>query len=532
VPGDIVLIKAGDSVPADLRILECSNLKVLEAMLTGESNPVGKTTNTIEGGKSVALGDRKCLAFSATMVQGGQAKGIVILTGDATEIGKIGSMVGRQESLKTNLTVQLEIFGRYISAFVVFIAVITFCLAYFHAEESFKDAFKSAVSIAVAIIPEGLPAVVTISLALAIQILSEQHAIVKQLPAVETLGSISVICSDKTGTLTKNEMTVQKVQTASAQYSVLGVGYSPEGGALVRPDGTTAPDELRERLCRMLEGAVLCNDAALNAAPGPTRQTLYTAVGYPTEAALLTLGMKLGIPDLRAFRDARPRRGAVPFASEHKFMCCVHADGPLGGAALRMHVKGASDRILALCTDQVAGDDPPRTEPLDRGLWERSVAALSEQGLRCLALAVAPWDSAEAAADMGADVLLRAPRPFLTMVCLLAILDPPREEAIVACGVARTAGIQVRVCPSRASRLPACRPTGPPSVHGIACKHPRPCTLRADPRSQAFAPASGVRLSARSLAPFTASTHKHAISARSSVHGARSLTREPGPRSR
>ncbi len=449
MPGDVVLIKAGDSVPADLRILECSNLKVLESMLTGESNPVGKTANPIEGGTSVALGDRKCLAFSATMVQGGQGKGMVILTGDATEIGKIGSMVGKQESLKTNLTVQLEIFGRYISAFVIIIAVITFFLAFYHADESLKDSFKSAVSIAVAIIPEGLPAVVTISLALAIQILSEQHAIVKQLPAVETLGSITVICSDKTGTLTKNEMTVQKFQTAAAQYSVQGVGYSPVGGALLRPNGTTVPDELKARLCRMLEGAILCNDAALNAAPGPTQQTLYTAVGYPTEAALLTLGMKLGIPDLRTFQDARPRRGAVPFASEHKFMCCVHADGPSDSAGLRMHVKGASDRVLAWCKDQVAGDDPSRTEPLNRGLWERSVAVLSEQGLRCLALAVAPWDSADAAEDMGADVLLKAQRPFLTMVCLVAILDPPREEAIAACGVARTAGIQVRVCPSR-----------------------------------------------------------------------------------
>jgi magnesium-transporting ATPase (P-type) len=509
--------------------MECSNLKVLEAMLTGESNPVGKTTSPIEGGKSVALGDRKCLAFSATMVQGGQGKGIVILTGDATEIGKIGSMVGKQESLKTNLTVQLEIFGRYISAFVVFIAAITFCLAYFHADESIKDAFKSAVSIAVAIIPEGLPAVVTISLALAIQILAEQHAIVKQLPAVETLGSITVICSDKTGTLTKNEMTVQKVQTAVAQYSVQGVGYSPVGGALVYPDKTTVPDELKARLCRMLEGAVLCNDAALNAAPGPTQQTLYTAVGYPTEAALLTLGMKLGIPDLRAFQDSRPRRGAVPFASEHKFMCCVHADGPSDsdGAGLRMHVKGASDRVLAWCKDQVAGDDPFRAEPLDRGLWERSVAALSEQGLRCLALAVAPWDSARAgaAADIGADVLLRAPSPFLTMVCLVAILDPPREEAIVACAVARTAGIQVRLCESR---LPAClsRLTSPFSTHGNLSHRPR-----SHARASAFAFSTQRRASSptrRPLITITASTRK-----RSHCYAHIGwLTRKPGPRSR
>ncbi len=446
VPGDIVLIKGGDSVPADLRIIECSNLKVLEAMLTGESLPVGKISDTIPGGQSVALGDRKNLAFSATMVQGGQAKGVVISIGDSTEIGKIGSMVGEQESMKTNLTVQLEIFGRYVSALVIVIAAIAFCLAHLKAGESPGDAFKNCIAIAVAIIPEGLPAVVTISLALAMQILARQNAIVKQLPAIETLGSITVICSDKTGTLTKNEMTVQKIQTAAHQYHVQGVGYSPVGGAVAMEDGIIIHEEVRERLCRMFEGVVLCNDAGLQCAPSqsPGQPELYTIVGYPTEAALLTMGVKLGISDLRAFRESRPRRGAVPFASEHKFMCCVHDDGR-AGEGLVLHVKGAADRILGLCKDQVAGDDLSRTEPVDAALWERSVATLSAQGLRCLAVAYAPWDPANVSADMSADILLGAAQPFLTLIGVVAILDPPRDEAIVACGVARTAGIRVKM---------------------------------------------------------------------------------------
>jgi magnesium-transporting ATPase (P-type) len=436
------LIKAGDSVPADLRILECGNLKVLEAMLTGESHQISKISESISGGQNVALGDRKNLAFSATMVQFGTGKGVVVSIGDSTEIGKIGSMVGQQDSMKTNLTVQLEIFGQYFSGIVVIVAVTTFCLAYFKAKETAGDAFQSAMAVAVAIIPGGLPAVVTVSLALSMQFLAKQNAIMKQLAAVETLGSLTVICCDKTGTLTKNEMTVQKIQTSSAQYHVQGVGYSPVGGVIARADGGAIPEELKARLGRMFEGIVLCNDAGLQRSPGPGQQELYTVLGYPTEAALLTLGIKLGIHDLQSFRDSRPRRGAVPFASEHKFMCCVHDDGAGG---LVLHVKGAPDRILARCKDQVAGDDLSSTEPLDPGVWEQSVATLSSQGLRCLAVAIAPWNSSDLSADMSADILLGAQRPFLTLVGIVAILDPPRDEAITACGVARTAGIRVKM---------------------------------------------------------------------------------------
>jgi len=185
-------------------------------MLTGESNPITKQTDIVQA--QAALGDRKNMAFSATMVMQGQGKGIVVGTGDLAEIGKISAMVSNVDSMKTNLMVQLEMFGRWISLFVLVIAVVTFCIAYLVHDHELGDAFKSTVAIAVAIIPEGLPAVVTISLALAMQLLANANAIIRQLPAVETLGSVTVICSDKTGTLTKNEMTVQRLQTAVQQY--------------------------------------------------------------------------------------------------------------------------------------------------------------------------------------------------------------------------------------------------------------------------------------------------------------------------
>lgn len=214
----------------------------------GESNPITKRTSQIPGGREVALGDRKNLAFSATTVSQGQGKGIVIATGEQTEIGKISTMVSEQKTTRTNLQVQLEIFGRWIAGFTIVLAAVAFCLAYLVAKEPLGQAFSSAVSIAVAIIPEGLPAVVTISLALAMTLLSRNKAIVKRLPSVETLGSVSVICSDKTGTLTKNEMTVQRVQTAAAQYAVQGVGYDPTLGGLVNPaTGALLPQEHANR---------------------------------------------------------------------------------------------------------------------------------------------------------------------------------------------------------------------------------------------------------------------------------------------
>ena len=246
VPGDVVVIAAGDQVPADLRVFEATNLKVAEDSLTGESNPVAKRSDAIPGGKAIGLGDRKNCCYSATNVQAGKGKGIAIATGTQAQIGKINSLVTEAGAKKehTNLEIQLEIFGRYVAAFTLIVAAVAFAIAWKIAGEDVGTAFKSAVAIAVAIIPEGLPAVVTICLALAMKLLADNNAIVKKLPSVETLGSVTVICSDKTGTLTKNEMTVTRIQTKAAQYPVKGVGYDPNAGTVIDPQtGNDLPAE-------------------------------------------------------------------------------------------------------------------------------------------------------------------------------------------------------------------------------------------------------------------------------------------------
>jgi magnesium-transporting ATPase (P-type) len=276
------------------------------------------------------------------MVQVGQGKGIVVSTGDLTEIGKIGSLVSQQKTVKTNLIIQLEIFGRYISAFIIVVSLVTFCLAYLKAQVPAGEAFNSATAIAVAMIPEGLPAVVTISLALATQILVKNNAIVKQLPAIETLGSVSVICSDKTGTLTKNEMTVTKIFTLAANYRVHGVGYSPDQGYLVGADGVEISADSKAKLLHMFGGIVLCNDAEFRISKSEGGGMECAAVGYPTEVALLVLGMKLGIRDLARFRESRQRLATVPFSSELKFMCTIHKEGPKA----ILHIKGAPENIF------------------------------------------------------------------------------------------------------------------------------------------------------------------------------------------
>jgi len=439
VPGDVVALKAGDQVPADVRLFEVARLSCLEAMLTGESNPINKNITPVAG--DAALGDRKDLAFSATMVMDGDGKGIVIGTGDFAEIGRISTMVGTVDTMKTNLMVQLEIFGRWISVFVFIIAFAAFMLAHFAHDQTVGDAFKSAVSIAVAIIPEGLPAVVTISLALAMQLMARNNAIIRQLPAIETLGSITTICSDKTGTLTKNEMTVQKIQTAKSLYDVTGVGYMPDG-IIQDEQGTVVGKEGVETMRQMLEGSILCNSSGLN-----FDGKLYTAVGYPTEVSLLTLGLKMGIPDiqgLKTFKESKPRVNGVPFASEHKFMCGVHAESTAPGAATIIHVKGAPDRLIPKCSKQAVDNSMTQTAPMNEAFWQEAARKLASKGLRTLAVCRAEWPASRRNEEMDASVILNA-SPFLTMMGIVGILDPPRPEAIEAIKVAHDAGIVVKM---------------------------------------------------------------------------------------
>jgi magnesium-transporting ATPase (P-type) len=466
VPGDVVFLQSGDRVPADIRLFDVSKLSVLEALLTGESLPISKNTHTVP--PKSPLGDRKCMCFSATLVMSGQALGVVVETGDFTELGTISALVSGTESGRTNLTVQLEIFGRWISAIVAVIAVSTLLLAHFGRGEPIGAAFTSAVAVAVAIIPEGLPAVVTIVLAIATQAMAAKHAIIKSLPAVETLGSVTVICSDKTGTLTKNEMTAVTVRTASRNLPVSGVGYAPMG-SIHAPDGAELSPDALARLRPLLLAGVLCSDGNLRepTAVGVTMSggeggqraggaaVTWTPVGDPTEVALITLARKAGCADIRAVRASAPRVGTVPFESDYKFMATAHAVAagavldfpgvPVGSTVVC--VKGAPDRLIPRCLRQVCDsgiDDAWTTAPMDEAFWQAEVSALSRKGLRVLALCRGELPSGVAASDLSSSTITGG-TVVLTMVCLVAILDPPRDEAVTAIAEAHSAGISVKM---------------------------------------------------------------------------------------
>ncbi|KAG1675876.1 hypothetical protein FOA52_001533 [Chlamydomonas sp. UWO 241] len=443
VPGDVIIIKSGDRLPADVRLLEVNNLQVQEAMLTGESHPISKNLKPVKA--ESALGDRKCMAFSATTVSAGQGKGVVVATGDNAEIGKINTLVSQVETTRTNLLIQMEILGRWLAVIVVVIAVAAFLLALLHADEGFTSSFESAVAIAVAMIPEGLPALVTIVLALGTKKMADNKAIIRQLPCVETLGSLTVICSDKTGTLTKNEMTVVAMQSSSNRYDVTGVGYDPTG--FVSLKGAQVCGESHVGVQVLLEGTLLCNDSDLNIATNAAGREVFTPNGAPTEVALITASIKVGL-DPAGLRRTKPRVGACPFESEHKFMATVHQDGN----KRVIFVKGAPDRLLTMCIGQLRSDSPADAaangrvdwDPLNTPYWVRQQEELAARGLRVLALCRAELGPEEDATGF-TPVTLQARPPFLGLVGLVAILDPPRPEAIEAVKVAHTAGITVKM---------------------------------------------------------------------------------------
>ncbi|KAG1666905.1 hypothetical protein FOA52_005965 [Chlamydomonas sp. UWO 241] len=442
VPGDIVTIKSGDRMPADMRVVEVANLQVLEAMLTGESVPISKNLKPVP--EASGLGDRKCMLFSATTVAAGQGMGVVCLTGDAAEIGKINRLVSEVKSIKTNLVIQMEILGRVLVVIVLCVAVSAFLLAFLYANEDATMAFKSAVAIAVAMIPNGLPALVTIVLSFGTMRMAEENAIIKSLPVVETLGSLTVICSDKTGTLTKNEMTLVALRTACAQYDVTGVGYAPEGKFKTNPEGKEMEDEALECMQELLIGTMLCNDSNLDY----DGKNTFTPVGAPTEVALITGGLKAGL-HYDNVKAAHPRVHSVPFESEHKFMATVHAPDTKNDPRRILYVKGAPDRVLPMCSGQLTGDSLAQIKsheqaPLNEKYWEKAQEQLSSKGLRVLAVCRGAIEDSDDISELD-PVSLRKRVPSLTFVALLAILDPPREEVIDAVKIAHTAGISVKM---------------------------------------------------------------------------------------
>jgi magnesium-transporting ATPase (P-type) len=421
VPGDIVLLESGDKIPADLRLAEVKNLRTEEAALTGESVPADKRVDAVALNSTV--GDRDCMAFSGTMVVSGRATGVVVATGGATELGRINALLAGVSVLETPLLRQIKQFGYAITAVVGVVSVLVFAYGKWVKGIDFVELFQAVVGIAVSVIPEGLPAIITITLAIGVQRMAQRNAIIRQLPAVETLGSVSRICSDKTGTLTLMEMMVVSAVTAEATYQITGNGYAPEGE--VRRDGRQADKE--PVLALMGRVSMLCNDAELF-----QEQGTWKVEGDPTEGALYPFATKLGL-DRRAELAASPRIDAIPFESEHKFMATLHQ--PVEGQEFLM-VKGAPEVILENCDRQqtVSG----RLASLDRGHFMQAADQLAGQGERVLALA---WHEGPIGKPGG---LLPADLPkTLVLLGLIGLLDPPRREAIEAVHECHSGGIRV-----------------------------------------------------------------------------------------
>src|SRR5271169_5440119 len=421
VPGDVVLLESGDKIPADLRLVEAKNLRTEEAALTGESVPAEKNTDAVSDNATV--GDRECMAFSGTMVVSGRATGVAVSTASETELGRINQLLADVSPLETPLLRQIKKFGYAITVVIAVISVLIFSYGHWLGDMGFVELFQAVVGIAVSLIPEGLPALITITLAIGVQRMAQRNAIIRRLPAVETLGSVSRICSDKTGTLTLMEMMVTSAVTAESTYEISGEGYAPEGE--VKKDGSAAGDA--PVLALMGRVSLLCNDAELFQEEGAWR-----VEGDPTEGALYPFATKLGM-DRQAERAASPRIDAIPFESEHKFMATLHRFADGGEALL---VKGAPEVILDHCDRQQMVVGQPA--PLDRAHFMRASDTLAAQGERVLGLAWLEKPGVKAG-NLGPADLPRS----MVLLGLVGLLDPPRKEAIEAVKECHRGGIRV-----------------------------------------------------------------------------------------
>jgi Ca2+-transporting ATPase len=421
VPGDVVLLAAGDSVPADMRLVSLKNLQVEEAALTGESVPVEKTLAPVS--TDAVLGDRTCMVYSGTLVTSGTATAVVTATGMATELGRISDMLESAVDLDTPLTKKLAEVSTWITIGIIAVSVVILAVGVKRALDiaiplgaALKETLIFAIALAVGAIPEGLPAVVTIALAIGVQRMARRNAIIRRLPAVETLGSTTVICSDKTGTLTCNEMTVTELMTPANICRISGIGYDPVGSFTM--DGQSIA-QLPEDLLDLLVKSVLCNDATLH-----HEGDQWSITGDPTEAALLVAAAKAGLTATEI--NARlPRLDAIPFASENQYMATLH-----GGETRAIVLKGAPEVVFKRCLQ--ATDEP---------LHQRIAAVMNrmgENGMRVLALAAKNWDG-------GDELDEEAVTNGFTFLGLIGMIDPPREEAIAAITACHRAGITVKM---------------------------------------------------------------------------------------
>ncbi len=425
VPGDIVLLQAGNKVPADMRLLRARDLQVAEAALTGESAPVQKDAD-LRLDTDAALADRRNMAYASTLVTYGQSTGIVVATGDNTEVGRISQLISTAQELQTPLTRKIGQFSQTLLYVILTLAGLTILVGLWRGQ-ALIDTLMAAIALAVSAIPEGLPAAVTVTLAIGVSRMARRRAIIRKLPAVEALGSTTIICSDKTGTLTQNQMTVQEIALVDAQYEVTGAGYHPSGqllqqGAPVQPASHAA-------LLACLQAGLLCNDSRL-----VEKQGQWEIEGDPTEGALLVAACKSGLM-AEVQQGQFPRLDAIPFESQHQYMATLHDTGP--AQPRLVYVKGAVEVLLESC--RAALDETGQTIPLDTAHIHAVVGIMAAKGLRVLAFARGELPA-------GAKDLTHAHiANGLTFLGLQGLSDPPRPEAVAAVHACQSAGIRVKM---------------------------------------------------------------------------------------
>lgn len=423
VPGDIVLVEAGDRVPADIRLVRSRGLLIDETMLTGESVASEKHDEPVK--LDAPLGDRTCMAFSGTLVAAGQGAGVAVATGQRTEIGRISALIEGVEQLTTPLLRQINRFGQRFTWIAISAAVLLFLFAILARGYAWPDALIAVVALAVGVVPEGLPAVITITLAIGVQRMAARNAVIRRLPAVETLGATSVICSDKTGTLTRNEMTARRIVTANHAIAVSGSGYEPEGDLTAgeRDDDVAA----LEAAAPLIRCGLLCNDAHLKQVGDQ-----WVVEGDPMEGALVALAMKAGL-NPEHVRSEWPRSDEIPFDAQHRFMATRHSakDGEHA-----IFVKGAPERLLAMCATQATSSGSQR---LDHAYWAEQISSTASEGERVLGFAVKSLAGSDGKLSFG-DL-----DGNLTFLGIVGFIDPPRDEVVQAIAECRSAGIAVKM---------------------------------------------------------------------------------------
>lgn len=420
IPGDIVRLRSGDRVPADIRLFDCTNLRIEESALTGESVPSDKQTAAVD--TNAGIGDRFGMAFSGTMVATGRGIGVVTATGPNTELGRINRMITEVQTLQTPLTRQMAEFSKILSVAIVGLALLMLAIGYVLHDYPMAELFLAAIGFAVAAIPEGLPAILTITLALGVQRMAARNAITRKLTAVETLGSVTVVCSDKTGTLTKNEMTVRHVITRAGDYVIQGTGYEPQGD--ITHQGQRVDLCEHQHLHAIIEVAAVANDTHIHEHQGEWRVT-----GEPTEGALRTLAMKANFD-----HSQHERHDSIPFESANKFMATLNSHPQ---QERRILLKGAPDRLLQRCTHELNANGD--IVDLDHEFWLAHIDELGAEGLRILAAA------SRNVTDEQDKLVMDDLDSGMVFLGLIGIIDPPRPEAIAAIRSCHEAGIRVKM---------------------------------------------------------------------------------------